>query len=252
MKNIGLKIIIIILSIVVLILIGYVIYDKVLNNELLSKENINNGGNPNIENNNTSNNNNIDIDNDETNNNQNTAENNNVSVNQNMGEHIELDNNVKTELTEIFKFTYNYYDWGNGYCGSYSYDDQIDADTNSNANFYIASSKYNTFNEMISHLKEYMTEHVIYGKHYMSSDAYIEKDGKLYCPNFGKGGNIYQLKEITIKYSKPYERVIYTVIETRLTTDYDDYSMHETYDVTFSRKDNRWIISSYEKIDVKY
>lgn len=249
MKKIGLKSIIIVLSILVLSLSGYIIYDKVLNIESLSEEDVNNKSNIEEENNNVSNNNN-DADDKDTNNNQNTEENNNTIVNQGMGQHMELEENIKNKLIQIFKFTYDYYDWGNGYCGSYVYEDTIDADKNSNANFYTASSKYKSFDEMINHLKEYMTEHVIYGKHYMSSDAYIEKDGKLYCPDYGKGGNMYQIETITLKYSKPYEKVIYTTIETKLTA--DEYSMYKTYDVIYSKKENDWIVSSYEMIEIKY
>lgn len=250
MKNKGLKITITVLIILILALLGYIVYDKVLNTKQLPEENTNNESNIKEENTNASNN---DADNKDTNNYQNTDENNNISTNQNMGEHVELEENKKIELIEIFRFAYNYYDWGNGYCGSYVYEDTIYAENNSNANFYTASSKYNSFSEMINHLKEYMTEHVIYGKHYMSSDSYIEKDGKLYCPNYGKGGNMYQLEEVTIKYSKPYEKVIYTVIETKLVTEYDDeYSMYETYDVTFSKKESRWVVSSYKKIEERY
>jgi len=161
-----------------------------------------------------------------------------------MSKHVELDEELKTNLKNVFKFVYDYYDSGNGYCGGYSSEDKIE--NVEGANWYTASSKYSSFDEMIKYLKDYMTEHVIYGVYSMSSDSYIEKDGKLYCPNSGKGGNIYHLDDIIIKYSKPYTGVIYTNIETKLSG--YGYSMNELYDVTFEKKNDKWVISSYEKI----
>lgn len=223
-KNTGLKVMVIILCLLVLGLSGYIVYDKVFSDE---KENVQNmNGNENSTN-------------DNKNNNENRDE-------QDTSDYEELDKNTISELKKVFRFVYDYYDWGNAYCGSYSKNDTIYSADYYNANYYTASSQYSSFNKMINHLKEYMTEHVIYGKHYMSSDTYIEKDGKLYCPDFGKDGNLYQLEDITIKDSKTYDTHIYTTVETKLVY---EGTIYETYKVTFEKRDNRWIISSYEKQD---
>ena len=223
-KNTGLKIMVIILCILVVGLGGYIVYDKVLSND---KENVQ------------------DMNGNENDTNKNNNENNNGN-DVYTSNHVELDENTKSELKKVFKFVYDYYDWGNAYCGSYSKNDVIESNDSIGAMYYTASSKYKNYNEMINHLKEHMTEHVIYGVYSMSSDTYIEKDGKLYCPDFGKGGNPYQLEDITIKNSNPYETHIYTTIETKLVY---EGTIYETYKVTFEKRDNRWIISSYEKQD---
>lgn len=214
-KNTGLKIMVVILCLLVVGLSGYIVYDKVLSDE---KENVQDmNGNEN--------------------NNENKDGNDVFTSN-----HVELDENTKSELKKVFKFVYDYYDWGNAYCGTYG---QGGIESNGVIH-YTVSGQYSSYNEMINHLKEYMTEHVIYGVYSMSSDTYIEKDGKLYCPDFGKGDSLYQLEDISIKNSNPYETHIYTTIETKLV--YED-TMYETYKVTFEKRDNRWIISSYEKQD---
>lgn len=193
--------------------------------------------------------NNIDNSVDESiiNNDTNSDNDNNVGNNDNvdMSKHVELDEGLKINLKNVFKFVYDYYDSGNGYCGGYSLEDKIE--NVEGANYYTASNEYNSFDEMIKHLKEYMTEYVIYGKYSMSSDSYIEKDGKLYCPDYGKGGNIYHLDDVIIKYSIPYKSVIYTNIETKL-SGYGD-SINQLYDVTFEKKNDKWVISSYEKVE---
>lgn len=113
--------------------------------------------------------------------------------------------------------------------------------------YNIASTVYSSFNEMIDYLKQYMTVNVIFGSRFMDSDNFIEKDGKLYCPFFetGKGG-IGELESVKIKYSKPYESVIYTTIERTLVFGEDRWS--ELFDVTFSKLNDKWIISSYNQI----
>ena len=214
-NNKVLVITIVILSILVVGLGWYIIYEKV-NYESSEKNN-------NCINDNT-------VDNDKTDKNIDTSD------------HVELEDSVKDELKEVFKFVYDYYNSVGSYCGTISLDDEIEPQPN---DIYNASTQYSSFNEMINHLKKYMTDNVIYGVNYMSADSYIEKDGKLYCPNFNKGGFEYEL-DSTIKYSKPYDEVIYTKIEAKVT--YDNYYETELYNVTFEQKNNSWVISSYEKI----
>lgn len=156
-KNTGLKIMVIILCLLVVGLSGYIVYDKVLSEE---KENVQD-----------------------------------VTSNKNStNDNVELDENTKSELKNVFRFVYDYYDTGNAYCGGYT--DEYITTSKTPSNGFYASKQFTSYSEMINHLKEYMTEHVIYGEYYMSSDSYIEKDGKLYCPDFGKGSSPYQLEDI--------------------------------------------------------
>lgn len=208
-KNIGLKIMVIILCLLVVGLSGYIVYDKVLSDE---KENVQDA---------TSNEN---------------------SDEQDIYE--ELDENTKSELKKVFRFVYHYYDTGNTYCGGHT--DEYITTSKTPSNGFYASKEFTSYSEMINYLKGYMSEEVVNGKNSIKKEYYTEKDGKLYCEDLGKGGNLYQLENITIKKSKTSTNIVYTTIETELV--YED-TMYETYKVTFEKSDNRWIISSYEKQD---
>lgn len=173
-----------------------------------------------------------------------TENNNNKNSNSNTEVTNKLDNNVKTELESTFKFVYNYYDTGNGYCGSYLEGDTIAGD--GKANWYTASSKYSSFDNMITDLKQYMTEDVIYEKHSMKRENYIEKNAKLYCPNYGKGGNIYQLKDIEITTNNITDNNVNTTIKAKLV--YENETVYNTYNVNFSKNNQgKWLVSLYEK-----
>ena len=93
-----------------------------------------------------------------------------------------------------------------------------------------------------------MTEEVIFGIYDMSSDIYVEKNGKLYCPLFSTGkGNVYEFEHAKIKYSKPGDNSdYYTTIETTLVS-YDD-NHNEIFDVIFEKQNDNWIISSYKQV----
>lgn len=136
-----------------------------------------------------------------------------------------LDETLKLELENTFAFVYDYYyDSPNGYCGNYS-----------------------TFDEMIDNLKEYMTETLIHGQSSTNKNEYKEENGKLICPDYGKGGS-YLKKDFTIKYNEIYTNYIYTTIEASIEGLEDNWK--ELYRVTFEKKDNKWIVSSwyYEKL----
>lgn len=227
MKNKKLKIIIILLIILVIGLSGYILYDKVLSKDLYKETEINKEEENNISN-------------------ENNQENNNV----------ELEEDLKKEISEIFKFVYNYYNWSNPYCGEYDINDEIEINKDGYTTRYRVSTKYKSYNEMFSHLQKYMTKHVIYGKYYMEEDdTYIEKNGKLYCADFQKGQFDKEIKKITIKSNNTsYSVVIYTTIT--IETEYsgmgntnETYKETETYNVTFENKNNSWKVSSYEKQD---
>lgn len=159
---------------------------------------------------------------------------------------IEIDDSLNSELINIFQFVYDYYRLLNPYCGDWSLEDEISNDSNSVP--YFASTEFNSFDEMINNLKQYMTEQVIYGNHSMSRDYYIERDGKLYCPVSAKSGDYCQLDKVYIKYSRPLASTIETNIEVKSSC-YDgssDTSIQTVlYDVTFTQQNDTWIISSY-------
>lgn len=169
--------------------------------------------------------------------------------NVNMQNNEKLEDNTKTELLNVFKFVYDYYDWGNGYCGTYNKDDVIDAKKPLTANFYTASSEYTSYDEMINHLKEYMTTDVIYekkyGTKYMSRNEYIEKDNKLYCPDYGKGGNLYVMENAIITDSKHLANSYNTTIDVKLSA--GETTDNSSYNVIFEKVNNKWIISSFKK-----
>jgi len=234
-KDIGLKVLIVILSLLVVGLSGFIVYDKVLSNNE-------------VENNGNSNN---DVNNNTNNNYQSTQE---YVGFVNPEEHVEIEENIKPKLVEVFMFVYNYNEsklYGNYCVGSIDKNDTIDPPSGADSihKYNIASTEYSSFEEMMDYLKTYMTTNVIYNTDFMTIDNFIEKDGKLYCPYFdtGKGG-IYKFKDAKIKYSKPYENVIYVTMETTLFTDMGGgSSATELFDVTFKKKNNNWIISSYSQ-----
>ena len=205
MKNITITI----LSILLLITGGYLLYDKVLMEE--DNQNINNN------------------------------ENNEQEINKTYVEGNDYEKLVK-ELQEKVKFTYEYYDWGNAYCGERG-DGYIEGDEN-NPNGYYLSKQYKSYQEMINHLKTYMTEEVITSR--FAKEDYVEKDGKLYCADFGKGGNLYQPEHFNIQINKISENNVKAQVVVEL--NYMDYYDYDNYNVEFTRLNDNWIISLYEKL----
>lgn len=237
-KNTGLIILVIILSLLVVGLGGFIVYDKVLSNDKVEDNNEVNGCvNNNITNNNS----------------QNTQE--------YVGyikpeEHVEIEENKKTKLVEVFKFVYNYNlskFYGNYCVGGTDENDTINPPSGADSihEYNIASTEYSSFKEMMDYLETYMTPNIIYDTDFMTIDNFIEKDGKLYCPYFytGKGG-VYEFKDAKIKYSKPYENHIHVTMETTLFTDMGGVEKYanELFDVSFKKKNNNWVIYSYTQL----
>lgn len=169
----------------------------------------------------------------------------NESKNIDTSDHVELEDSVKAELKEVFKFVYAYYHDELLYCGDYSTEDKLELELQ----LYYASTEYKSYDEIINYLEKYMTKNVIYGLNsYIYNDffddIYIEKDGKLYCPWFGR--SVYTLLDSTIKYSKQHYNRIDTIIEAKVA--FDDGTFDELYNVTFVQKNNNWVISSYEEL----
>lgn len=237
-KNIGLKVLVVILSLLVVGLSGFIIYDKVLSN------------------NEVENNDNTEL-NDDVNNNMNANTNNNSQNTQEYNgfispeEHVEIEENIKPKLVEVFKFVYNYNKskfYGNYCVGGTDKNDIINppSGADSQHKYNIASTEYSSFKEMMDYLKTYMTPNIIYNTDRMTIDNFIEKDGKLYCPYFetNKGG-IYEFKDAKIKYSKPWMNGYYVTMETTLV--FGNESTTELFDVTFEKKNNNWVIVSYSQ-----
>lgn len=230
MDNKKLKIIIFILLLTILGLTSYIVYDKVQKNDEIS----------NIKNETAENKNDEEKTNNE--NEEDIIENKNDDYNNEI-----TDLSLINELTNVFKFVYDYFDSGNAYCGGFKYTERIYSGDNPNG--YYESITYRTYNEMIEDLKNYMSENVIY-KRYNTEEEYkanyIEQDNKLYCGDFGKGGNIYQPENIVIKNSKQQENKIITTIELELSTMNDGPNIFDNYEVSFEKYNNKWIIISYE------
>ena len=88
-------------------------------------------------------------------------------------EHVEIEENIKTKLIEVFKSVYNYREgayYGNYCYGDYDSNDKIEplkSFYKEEYSYYykgnFASNEYSSFKEMVNHLKKYMTEEVIFG-----------------------------------------------------------------------------------------
>ena len=247
-KNKLLITLVMILSLLVVGLGGFIVYDKVLSDDRMEDNKINN---ENVNDDNLSNNkveNNNEINNNINNNFQNTQE--------NIGfidpsEHVEIEENIKSKLIEVFKFVYDYNKskYFGHYCvGATDKNDTINPPSGSDSmhKYNIASTEYSSFKEMMDYLKKYMTPNIIYNTENMTIDNFIEKDGKLYCPYYETNkGSIYEFKDAKIKYSRPWMNGYYVTMETTLV--FGDDSMTEMFDVTFEKKNNNWVIISYSQ-----
>lgn len=149
------------------------------------------------------------------------------------------------EIEPVFEFAYNYFDVGSVYCGELNYGDYIKG-TKTPSNGFRASKEYKSYQAMINYLKQYMSEEVINQKNSIKEEYYLEQNGKLYCEDLGKGGNIYQPENIIYQIKSSNNNIINVLAAVELSAgEYDkDY---KNYNVTFTKIDNKWIITSYEK-----
>lgn len=217
-KNIGLKIIIIILSILIVIVGGYILYDKVLNVEEIREES-----------------------NDQTDAKEEVI----INVEGNV-DYKQLIN----ELHKTFDVVYNYYYAnGNSYCGSYDWNYSLSSSSDYRIMGYTASSDFDSYNEMIDYLKKYMSEDIIYAKETTNKEFYIEKDNRLYCGNLGKGGNMYEPSNMIIQINSINEDNINTTIAVELSykDDQKTYKTYENHEITFSKLKERYIVTSYTR-----
>lgn len=196
-----------ILSILLLITGGYLLYDKVLMEE--DNQNINDN------------------------------ENKEQEINKTYIEGNDYEELIK-ELQEKVKFTYGYFD-NIPYCGDGT-QSELPME-NSGLNYYV-SKEFKSYQEMFDYLKTYMTEDIINSNFSIKKENYLEKDGKLYCENFGKGSNIFQPKHFNIQVNKMSKNEINSVVAVEL-YGYEDKD-YQNYDVEFTKSNDNWIISSYK------
>ena len=167
-KNTGLVVLVIILSLLVVGLGGYIVYDKVL-----SDKDADNNCNDSVD-----------------------VENNNNIVKNKMdyegfiqpSEHVEIDENIKHKLIEVFNFVYNYNKskyYGNYCVGATDTNDTIVLSNVSDGiyRYNVASTEYSSFKEMMDYLKTYMTPNVIYNTdssgfsiNFKQDDFYFERE----------------------------------------------------------------------------
>ncbi len=216
-KNTGLIVLVIILSLMVVGLSSFVIYDKVLSDNEQKEENKDNLG-------------------------ENTSEENNNNL-----ESDPTKENISTEeIKEIFEFVYNYYELPQVYCGKSEITNRMPE--SGYALPYEVSLEFKSYDEMLSHLKKYMSEEVISNKQGFSStdrNWYFEDENKLFCLQAGKGYP-YTFGDIDIEITLKNKNTITGLATMELT----DWSNNKTYDkvnITLELNNNNWIITSYEK-----
>lgn len=222
-KNTGLIVLVVILSLLVVGLGGYIVYDKVLSKE---DSNINNGVK----------------DNDNIQNNTDNTTNNDASTSGN----DDLD--LSKKLKSVFGSIYNFMISPNPYCGKRSSDDKIEAE---GGLYYYASTEFSSYQEMIDKFKKYASEEVL-TRGGTTKQYYLEKDGKLYCKDHGKG-KVLGYRDAFINISEETDNRVVADVIAVLTTDMwennpDTISYYiEDYKVVFEKNsNNEFIITSME------
>lgn len=223
-KNTGLIVLVVILSLLVVGLGGYIVYDKVLSKE---DSNINN-----------------DVkDNDNIQNNTDNNENNNTS-NDNTNDDLDLSKKLKSVFGSIYDFMIS----PNPYCGKRSSDDKISAE---GGLYYYASTEFSSYQEMIDKFKKYASEEVL-TRGGTTKQYYLEKDGKLYCKDHGKG-KVLGYRDAFINISEETDNRVVADVIAVLATDMwennpDTISYYiEDYKVVFEKNsNNEFIITSME------
>ena len=222
-KNTGLIVLVVILSLLVVGLGGYIVYDKVLSKE---DSNINND---------VKDNNNI------QNNTDNTT-NNDASTSGN--DDLDLSKKLKSVFGSIYDFMIS----PNPYCGKRSSDDKIEAE---GGLYYYASTEFSSYQEMIDKFKKYASEEVL-TRGGTTKQYYLEKDGKLYCKDHGKG-KVLGYRDAFINISEETDNRVVADVIAVLAIDMwennpDTISYYiEDYKVVFEKNsNNEFIITSME------
>ena len=146
------------------------------------------------------------------------------------------------ELTDKFREAYNYFEEPNAYFGTlYMRSSSLEEE---DGKVYYASYQFESYEEMINYLKGIMSEELINKKQSISKEHYIEKDGKLYCEDFGKGG-AYDYTDTTIE---NIELVTKNKIKAtgRVELAFDNNKEYKEVELTFEKQGQNWIITEYK------
>ena len=124
-------------------------------------------------------------------------------------------------------------------------------------NGYRKCTDYNSYEELINHFRQYITEDLLSKNtsqtHAMADGTilykYYEKDGNLYAANTGKGGNVNKDKflddETTYTITSFDNKLINATVNAKWQdTNYDYYS--ELVKITLVKELDKWKVSSYE------
>lgn len=136
----------------------------------------------------------------------------------------------------------------NPYCGKRSSDDKISAE---GGLYYYASTEFSSYQEMIDKFKKYASEEVL-TRGGTTKQYYLEKDGKLYCKDHGKG-KVLGYRDAFINISEETDNRVVADVIAVLATDMwennpDTISYYiEDYKVVFEKNsNNEFIITSME------
>ena len=219
------KILIIIIIILSLLLIGlgsYIVYIKVINNDI------------NIDNNYTHNNENIIDDNDD-----------------NIYGTLLTNNEAMIILKELEEKYYDYVRSYNlfTYCGKIDNDDYISFGSYETNDFrdYWASTQFKSINELKEYYKSIMVDELI-PSYIDNGISYIEQNGKLYCEIAHKGGGFSRDYDVEATYN------ITSIKENSIVSDVtfwgydmsDELSSLKAVITIVKNNDNKWLVSDYE------
>lgn len=145
------------------------------------------------------------------------------------------------------------------YCGDYAKGENTTLSLNGFS--YTKSATFNSFKELDSHVKKYLTENLLSNTNYNRTTtinntkivSYYEKDGNLYCNGWNKGGNIelanYSQEESNFKITTIDKDTFSAEIDAVY---YDINNEQKTIikiKLTFIKENENWLIDSYEKIN---
>lgn len=205
-KKLKLNILIIILVVLVIGLLGYIVYDKI------PKEN----------------------DNEVIDNNDNL-------------ENEKFDNtSIIEEIKTKFDFVFEYSNSVVAYCGIHEPSDKVAE----SGNYYNFSTQFKSYDEMFNYLKKYMSDDIITSvteytfANAANKDNYIEDNNKLYCATFGKG-NLYDYGDSVIEINSNDGNIIKATAVKELINKNGE-STYEKVNLTLTKVDNNYIITSYE------
>lgn len=179
-----------------------------------------------------------------------------------------LNNNNSNSLSDdeamtILKNSYNdvvrhIFNEGVAYCGDY--DDGEKSRLKLNGFLYLKSATFNSFKDLDSYVKKYLTENLLSTTRYNNSvtfdkttiNSYYEKSGKLYCNSWNKGSNmslaVYSetesIYEIQIIDNNSFLGIINAVYYSE-----DEIQTNLKIKLTIIKQIDNWLIDSYEEVE---